>query len=82
MSQDRAESDTMKFAVRFLPSGHVVFDMGPSPSERLLALGREQAREVSDMSGIGVYAETTCLSAEERETIARRLVAVMMKGAS
>ena len=79
MIQDRAESGKMKFAVRFLPSGHVVFDMGPSPSERLLALGREQAREVSNT---GVYAETTCLSAEEREAIARRLVAVMMEGAS
>jgi hypothetical protein len=82
MSQGHKDAGKMKFAVRFLRSGHVVFDMGPTPSAKLVALGWEQAREVSGMSGIGVYAETTCLSPEEREVIARRLVAVMIGGAS
>lgn len=65
-----------KFTATIAPTGRMTFDLGPSPDPQLVERARDLAASLE-----GPYvAEAGCLSAEDREAMAQRLAALLLRG--
>jgi hypothetical protein len=66
----------MPISVTIDPTGRLTFELGPRPKPQLVEL----ARELAAAMGGRFIAEAVCSSPEEREAIAQRLAALLLRG--